>query len=67
MKIKIERYEYSPTEYRYRAYHGFTGIPHTYPFHTKWALDKDDMNNIEMIEYVSHFLIFGKDVKLKIE
>ena len=41
MKIKIERYEYSPSEHRYRAYHGFTGIPYTYPFHTKWVLDKD--------------------------
>ena len=27
MKIKIERYEYTPSESRYRAYHGFTGIP----------------------------------------
>lgn len=67
MKIKIERYEYSPNEHRYRAYPGFTGIPFTYPFHTKWVLDKDDMNNIEMLEYVSRFLIFGKEVKFKIE
>ena len=67
MKIKIERYEYSPSEHRYRAYHGFTGIPYTYPFHTKLVLDKDDMNNIEMLEYVSRFLIFGKEVKFKIE
>ena len=67
MKIKIERYEYSPGEHRYRAYNGFTGIPYTYPFHTKWVLDKDDMNNIEMLEYVSRFLIFGKEVKFKIE
>ena len=67
MKIKIERYEYSPSEHRYRVYHGFTGIPYTYPFHTKWVLDKDDMNNIEMLEYVSRFLIFGKEVKFKIE
>lgn len=67
MKIKIERYEYSPSEHRYREYHGFTGIPYTYPFHTKWVLDKDDMNNIEMLEYVSRFLIFGKEVKFKIE
>ena len=62
MRIKIERYEFSPSEHRYRAYHGFT-----YPFHTKWVLDKDDMNNIEMLEYVSRFLIFGKEVKFKIE
>ena len=67
MKIKIERYEYSPGEHRYMAYHGFTGIPYTYPFYTKWVLDKDDMNNIEMLEYVSRFLIFGKEVKFKIE
>lgn len=66
MKIKIERYEYSPTEYHYNAYHGFIGIPHTYPFHTKWELDKEGMNNIEMLEYVSKFLIFGKEVKIKI-
>ena len=67
MKIKIERYAYTPSEYRYRAYHGFTGIPFTYPFHTKWVLEKDDMNNIEMLEYVSRFLIFGKEVKFNIE
>lgn len=67
MKIKIEKYEYSPTEYHYNAYNGFTCLPHTYPFHTKWILDKDGMNNIEMLEYVSIFLIFGKKVKFKIE
>lgn len=67
MKIKIERYENSPSEYRYRAYHGFTGIPCTYPFHTKWVLDKDDMNNIEMLEYVSRFLVFGKEIKFNIK
>ena len=67
MKIKIERYEYSPGEHRYRSYHGFTGIPYTCPFYTKWVLDRDDMNNIEMLEYVSRFLIFGKEVKFKIE
>lgn len=67
MKIKIEKYEYSTTEYHYNAYHGFTGLPHTFPFHTKWILDKDDMNNIEMLEYVSKFLIFGKEVKFKIQ
>jgi hypothetical protein len=67
MKIKIERYEYTPSEHRYRAYHGFTCITFTYPFHTKWVLDRDNMNNIEMLEYVSRFLIFGKEVKFKIE
>ena len=67
MKIKIELYEDYPSESSYRAYHGFTGIPYTYPFHTKWVLDKEDMNNIEMLEYVSRFLIFGKEVKFKIE
>ena len=67
MKIKIERYEYSPSESRYRAYHGFTGLPFTYPFHTKWVLDKADMNNIEMLEYISRFLIFGKEVKFTIK
>lgn len=67
MKIKIERYANSPSESRYRAYHGFTGIPYTYPFHTKWVLDRDDMNNIEMIEYASSFLVFGKEVKFNIK
>ena len=67
MKIKIEKYEYSPNVYHYNAYHGFTGLPHTYPFHTKWVLDKDDMNNIEMLEYVSRFLVFGKEVKFNIK
>ena len=67
MKIKIERYEYSTSESRYRAYHGFTGLPFTYPSHTKWVLDKEDMNNIEMLEYASRFLVFGKEVKFNIK
>ena len=66
MKIKIERYEYYSSESRYRAYLGFTGLPFTYPFHTKWVLDKDDMNNIEMLEYISRMLIFGKEVVFNI-
>lgn len=66
MKIKIKRYEYSPSEYHYNAYHGFTGLPHTYPFHTKWVLDKEGMNNIEMLEYVSRFLVFGTEVIFRI-
>lgn len=66
MKIKIERYAYTPSESRYRVYHGFTGIPHTYPLHTDWVLDKEDINNIEMIEYISRILIFGKEVKITV-
>jgi len=64
MKIKIERYEYSPEEYHYNAYHGFDGILH--PLKTKWLLDKEGMNNIEMLEYVSRFLVFGKEVIFEI-
>lgn len=66
MKIKIERYNSSPEECRYRVYHGYTGIPYTYPLHTEWVLDKEDMNNIEMIEYMSRILIFGQEVKITI-
>lgn len=67
MKIKIERYEYSPSEYHYNAYHGFTGFPVTFPFHTKWVLDKEGMNNIEMIEYVSRFLVFGHEITFNVK
>lgn len=67
MKIKIERYEYSPNEYHYNAYHGFTGLTVTFPFHTKWVLDKEGMNNIEMIEYVSRFLVFGQEITFNVK
>ena len=41
MKIKIESREGHDGETLYDIYYGFTGIPTTFPFCTKWVLDKE--------------------------
>ena len=41
MKVKIESREGHDGETLYDIYYGFTGIPTTFPFCTKWVLDKE--------------------------
>ena len=40
MKIKIKSREGHDGETLYDIYYGFTGLPTTFPFCTKWVLDK---------------------------
>lgn len=47
MKIKVVRV----AEDVYNIYHGFTGIPFTFPFHTKWMIDKEGVTRQEASEY----------------
>ena len=35
----------------YDIYHGFTGIPATLPFSTKWKIDKAGLTKKELLEW----------------
>lgn len=56
MKIKIvSRISELPMtdkkERVYDIYVGFTGIPTTFPFHTKWKIDKAGLTKEELFEW----------------
>lgn len=37
----------------YDIYYGFTGIPTTFPFCTKWKIDKAGLDRDEVIAYIT--------------
>lgn len=41
----------------YDIYHGFTGLPITYPFHTKWVIDRAGLSREEALDYLGGFLL----------
>ena len=56
MKIKIvSRISELPMtdkeELVYDVYFGFTGIPTTFPFHTKWKIGKTGLTKDELLEW----------------
>lgn len=56
MKIKIVgRWSNLPMtnkdELVYDIYYGFTGIPMTFPFHTKWKIDKAGLTKKELLKW----------------
>jgi hypothetical protein len=53
MKIKVVRV----AEDVYNIYHGFTGIPFTFPFHTKWMIDKEGVTKQEASKYISRYAL----------
>lgn len=53
MKIKVVRV----AEDEYNIYHGFTGIPFTFPFHTKWMIDKEGLTKQEASKYISRYAL----------
>ena len=53
MKIKVVRV----AEDVYNIYHGFTGIPSTFPFHTKWMIDREGVTRQEASEYISRYAL----------
>ena len=63
MKIKvIRRFErfLAPEgceEEVYDIYHGFTGLPTTWPFHTKWIIDKAGLSRKEALDYLGRLLL----------
>lgn len=63
-KIKIIRREiYHDGCYHtvYDTYHGFTGMPSTWPFMTKWIEDKVGLTEEQMLHYMrSHLTVVGK-------
>lgn len=64
IKIKIVRREFFQNGCYYTTYdtyEGFTGIPSTWPFMTKWIPDKVGMTEEEMLHYMrSHLTTVGK-------
>lgn len=57
MKIKIQarkEMHLAPKgceETIYDIYYGFTGLPSTCPFHTKWKIDKAGLSKEELVEW----------------
>lgn len=41
----------------YDIYHGFTGLPITWPFHTKWVIDKAGLSRKEALDYLCILLL----------
>ena len=48
----------------YDIYHGFTGFPSTWPFMTKWILDKRGMTDSEFLHYMRSYLTVVGKVKV---
>lgn len=53
MKIKVVRV----SENVYNIYYGFTGLPITFPFHTKWMIDKVGITKEEASKIISRFTL----------
>ena len=71
MKIKIvSRMSELPMtdkeELVYDIYVGFTGIPTTFPFHTKWKIDKVGLNKEELLEWFEKNALVYQEVVIKI-
>ena len=66
-KIKIIRREFFHDGRYYTfydTYHGFTGMPATWPFMTKWVPDKVGLNEDEMLHYMRSYLTVTGKVKV---
>jgi hypothetical protein len=66
-KIKIVRREFFHDGCYYEVYdtyHGFTGMPSTWPFLTKWVRDKVGMTANEMLNYMRSYLTTVGKVKV---
>lgn len=50
----------------YDIYYGFTGIPSTWPFMTKWVIDKAGLSEDKMLRYMSRYLTTLGRLKVKI-
>lgn len=55
---KSRKLEY---DYRWDVYHGFTGMPSTFPFFTKWVLDKKDLTKEEVDKYLQDWMLETTD------
>ena len=51
----------------YDVYVGFTGIPTTFPFHTKWKIDKAGLTKEEFLEWFEKIALgYYQDVVIKL-
>ena len=71
MKIKIvSRISELPMtdkeELVYDIYVGFTGIPITFPFHTKWEIDKAGLTKKELLEWFEKTALGYQDIIIKL-
>ena len=70
MKIKIVQRElfHKGCYYTcYDTYHGFTGMPATWPFLTKWESDKVGLSEKELMDYMKGYLTTVGKVKVIVE
>ncbi len=66
-KIKIVRrdnYSYGCYHHCYDTCYGFTGIPNTWPFMTKWVADKKGLSEEELKEYIAPYITNKGKVKI---
>jgi hypothetical protein len=65
-KIKIVRREFYDEVWktRYDVYVGFTGIPSTWPFITKWVLDMSNLTYQELVNYIKPNLVTRGKTKI---
>ena len=71
MKIKIEcRWSNLPMtdkdELVYDIYYGFTGLPTTFPFCTKWKIDKAGLSKEELLKWFEKNACAYKKIIIKL-
>lgn len=71
MKIKIvSRMSELPMtdkeELVYDIYFGFTGLPTTFPFHTKWKIYKAGLTKEELLEWFEKTALGYQEVVIKL-
>lgn len=70
IKIKIVRREmfHDGCYYTcYDVYHGFTGFPSTWPFKTKWVVDKVGLTELQLRQYMTFYLTTVGKVKIVVK
>ena len=70
LKVKIEsRWSNLPMtdidEIVYDIYYGFTGMPTTFPFCTKWKIDKAGLTKEELLKWFEKNALAYQDVIIK--
>ena len=62
IKIKVvrrtlESLDEMKKEFVYDVYHGFTGMPSTFPFYTKWVLDRSGLSEKDVMKIIKYWTI----------
>ena len=69
-KIKIVRREFFHDGCYYSRYYtfvGFTGMPATFPFMTKWKADEVGLDEDGLLRYMQHYLTTVGKVKVVVK